>query len=153
MLDCIQPGPDEIVIPKSSSSVFTTTNVDSLLRNMGVRYLLLAGCLTDQCVESAVRDACDLNYMVTLVTGESMCEFSMPTMLMMCSLSMAKRCLTNPCQVALDSPVVVADACATFSQERHDHSCRTIKGYCRQRTSQQVLQELLENKANKKQAT
>ena len=78
MLDCIQPGPDEIVIPKSSSSVFTTTNVDSLLRNLGVRYLLLAGCLTDQCVESAVRDACDLNYMVTLVTGESMCEFSRP---------------------------------------------------------------------------
>ena len=69
VLDCIQPGPDEIVLPKTSSSVFTTTNVDSILRNLGVKHLILVGCLTDQCVESAVRDACDLNYLVTLVTG------------------------------------------------------------------------------------
>lgn len=31
--------------------------------------MVLAGALTDQCVESAVRDACDLQYLVTLVTG------------------------------------------------------------------------------------
>lgn len=69
MLDCIQPGPDEVVIPKSSSSVFTTTSIDRLLRNLDCCSLVLAGCLTDQCVESAVRDACDLNYLVTLITG------------------------------------------------------------------------------------
>lgn len=34
------------------------------------RFLILAGCLTDQCVESAVRDACDKHYYVTLVTGD-----------------------------------------------------------------------------------
>jgi ureidoacrylate peracid hydrolase len=28
----------------------------------------VAGILTDQCVESAVRNACDLGYLVTLVT-------------------------------------------------------------------------------------
>ena len=72
VLDCIQPGPDEIVLPKTSSSVFTTTNIDSILRNLGVKHLILVGCLTDQCVESAVRDACDLNYLVTLVTGMAM---------------------------------------------------------------------------------
>jgi ureidoacrylate peracid hydrolase len=33
-----------------------------------VRSLIVAGLLTDQCVESAVRDACDLGYLVTLVT-------------------------------------------------------------------------------------
>jgi len=33
-----------------------------------VRSLIIAGMLTDQCVESAVRDACDLGYLVTLVT-------------------------------------------------------------------------------------
>ena len=33
-----------------------------------VRQLVLCGLLTDQCVESAVRDACDLGYLVTLVT-------------------------------------------------------------------------------------
>jgi ureidoacrylate peracid hydrolase len=30
--------------------------------------LIIAGVMTDQCVESAVRDACDLGYLVTLVT-------------------------------------------------------------------------------------
>ena len=70
VVDCISPGEDEIVIPKTSSSVFISTNLDYLLRCLGVKQLILAGCLTDQCVESAVRDACDLHYLVTLVTGE-----------------------------------------------------------------------------------
>jgi len=39
-----------------------------VLRNLGVRYLVIAGLLTDQCVDSAVRDACDLGYLVSLVT-------------------------------------------------------------------------------------
>ncbi len=67
VIDAIAPGRDEIVLPKTSSSVFISTNIDYLLRNLGVRYLMLAGLLTDQCVESAVRDACDLGYLVTLV--------------------------------------------------------------------------------------
>jgi ureidoacrylate peracid hydrolase len=68
VLDEIAPGDDEIVLPKTSSSVFISTNIDYLLRNLGVRHLAIAGLLTDQCVESAVRDACDLGYLVTLVT-------------------------------------------------------------------------------------
>lgn len=63
----IRPGPDEIVIRKTSSSVFISTNIDYVLRNLGVRQLVMAGVVTDQCVESAVRDACDLGYLVTLV--------------------------------------------------------------------------------------
>ena len=69
VLACIQPGDDEIIIPKTSSSVFMTTNIDTILRNLDVKNLIVAGVLSDQCVESAVRDACDLNYLVTLVTG------------------------------------------------------------------------------------
>ena len=65
--DAIAPGPDEMVIPKTSSSVFISTNIDYLLRNLGVRQLILCGVVSDQCVESAVRDACDLGYLVTLV--------------------------------------------------------------------------------------
>jgi ureidoacrylate peracid hydrolase len=64
----ITPHGDEIVIPKSSSSVFISTNIDYLLRNLGVRSLMIAGVLTDQCVDSAVRDACDLGYLVTIMT-------------------------------------------------------------------------------------
>lgn len=68
VVDEIAPGDDEIVLPKSSSSVFISTNIDYILRNLGVKQLAIAGLLTDQCVESAVRDACDLGYLVTLVT-------------------------------------------------------------------------------------
>ncbi len=68
VLEAIAPGGDEIVLPKTSSSVFVSTHIDYLLRNLGVRQLVISGVLTDQCVESAVRDACDLGYLVTLVT-------------------------------------------------------------------------------------
>ncbi|HJU20498.1 MAG TPA: isochorismatase family cysteine hydrolase [Stellaceae bacterium] len=64
----IAPGPDEIVVRKTSSDVFVSTNIDYLLRNLGVRFLIVGGLLTDQCVESAVRHACDLGYLVTLAT-------------------------------------------------------------------------------------
>lgn len=68
VLDEIAPQGDEIVLPKSSSSVFMSTHIDYVLRNLGVRQLVLAGLVTDQCVESAIRDACDLGYLVTQVT-------------------------------------------------------------------------------------
>jgi ureidoacrylate peracid hydrolase len=68
VLDELAPGPDEILFPKTSSSVFISTNIDYVLRNLGVKYLIIAGCLTDQCVDSAVRDACDLGYLVTVPT-------------------------------------------------------------------------------------
>ncbi|MEL6964297.1 MAG: isochorismatase family cysteine hydrolase [Pseudomonadota bacterium] len=102
VIDQIAPVDDEIVLPKTSSSVFVSTHIDYILRNLGVRQLVLAGLITDQCVESAIRDACDLGYLVTQVT----------------------------------------DACLTYSQERHDHSLRTIKGYCRQLTSDALIDEL-----------
>src|ERR1700737_4333090 len=63
----IAPRGDEIVLPKTATSVFVATHLDYLLRNLGVRQLIIGGLLTDQCVESAVRDACDLAYRVTLV--------------------------------------------------------------------------------------
>ncbi|MEO1720883.1 MAG: isochorismatase family cysteine hydrolase [Pseudomonadota bacterium] len=102
VIDQIAPMGDEIVLPKTSSSVFVSTHVDYILRNLGVRQLVLAGLVTDQCVESAIRDACDLGYLVTQVT----------------------------------------DACLTYTQERHEHSLRTIKGYCRQIDSDALIAEL-----------
>jgi ureidoacrylate peracid hydrolase len=68
VIDGLAPGEDEIVLPKSSSSVFVSTHIDYILRNLGVQQLILSGVVTNQCVESAVRDACDLGYLVTLVT-------------------------------------------------------------------------------------
>jgi ureidoacrylate peracid hydrolase len=68
MVDELAPADDEIIFPKTSSSVFISTNIDYVLRNLGTKYLIIAGCLTDQCVDSAVRDACDLGYLVTVPT-------------------------------------------------------------------------------------
>ncbi len=68
VIDAIAPAADEMVFPKTSSSVFISTNLDYVLRNLGVRSLIVSGVLTDQCIDSAVRDACDLGYLVTTVT-------------------------------------------------------------------------------------
>jgi len=102
VLDVIKPIEDEIVFPKTSSSVFISTNIHYILGNLGVDFLIISGLLTDQCISSAVRDACDLGYLVTLVT----------------------------------------DACATHTRQRHLTSLDHIKGYCRQRTTDEFLAEL-----------
>jgi ureidoacrylate peracid hydrolase len=102
VLSDIAPAGDEIVLPKTSSSVFISTNIDYVLRNLGVRSLIVAGVLTDQCVDSAVRDACDLGYLVTVPT----------------------------------------DACATLSTERHEWSLRNNRGYCRQVTTEALVEEI-----------
>ena len=98
----LQPTFDEIVLPKTSSNVFVSTNIHYLLGNLGVKQLVIAGALTDQCVDSAVRNACDLGYLVTLVT----------------------------------------DACITMSQERHNSSIQNIQGYCRQRCTSELVDEI-----------
>lgn len=67
-LDELAPIEDELVISKSSSGVFPTTNLDRLLRNMGITTLVMTGTSTGGCVESAVRDAVDLGYDVVVVT-------------------------------------------------------------------------------------
>lgn len=63
----IAPAERDVVLPKTSSGVFNSTAVDYVLRNLGVEDLAILGLFTDQCVESAVRDASDRGYYVTLV--------------------------------------------------------------------------------------
>ena len=63
----LELGEDEIVLPKTASGVFNATNVAYVLRNLGISDLVLCGVFTDQCVESAVRDAADRGFYVTLV--------------------------------------------------------------------------------------
>lgn len=65
--DNLGPQGDEILIPKTSSGVFNSTNIDYLLRNLGIRYLIVAGVLTDQCVDMTVRDGADRGFLVTCV--------------------------------------------------------------------------------------
>lgn len=67
VVPAIAPGDDDILLPKSSSGVFNSTNLDYLLRNMGIENLVIAGVLTDQCIDMAVRDGADRGYYVTCV--------------------------------------------------------------------------------------
>ena len=67
-VDSLMPVGDEIMIPKTSSGVFNSTNIDYLLKNLGIKYLIITGIMTDQCVDMAVRDAADRGYLVTCVT-------------------------------------------------------------------------------------
>ncbi|MDO6588118.1 isochorismatase family cysteine hydrolase [Salipiger sp. 1_MG-2023] len=101
-IDALAPGEDEIWLPKSSSSVFVSTNIDYVLRCLGVKQVVIAGLVTDQCVEGAIRDACDLGYLVTQVT----------------------------------------DACLTYTSERQAASINAIKGYCRQLSTDALIEEL-----------
>jgi len=101
-IDALAPICDEIRLPKTASSVFNATNLDYLLRNLGVTQLVIGGVVTDQCVESAVRDACDRGYLVTLVD----------------------------------------DGCTAFTSERHRNSLAALAGYCRQRPTEILLDEI-----------
>lgn len=102
VIDELAPLDNEIVIPKTSSSLFNSTNADYVLRNLGVEYILVMGMITDQCVETTIRDGCDRGYLMT----------------------------------------VIEDACAAHSERRHGESLAGIKGYCRQRTTGEILEEL-----------
>jgi nicotinamidase-related amidase len=57
----------DILIPKTSCSVFRSTNIDYVLRNLRIEQLVITGQITNQCIESAVRDAADSGYFVTVV--------------------------------------------------------------------------------------
>lgn len=63
----LAPVGDEILLPKTSSGVFNSTNIDYVLKNLGIRYLIVVGIMTDQCVDMAVRDGADRGYLVTCV--------------------------------------------------------------------------------------
>lgn len=63
----IQPANDDIELKKTSSGVFNSTNLDYLLRNLGIEAVLVAGVLTDQCVDMAIRDGADKGYFMICV--------------------------------------------------------------------------------------
>jgi ureidoacrylate peracid hydrolase len=63
----VAPLPGEIVLTKTVGSAFTGTILDRVLRNMGILHLYVCGFLTDECVESTLRDALDYGYLATVI--------------------------------------------------------------------------------------
>lgn len=63
----VAPAPGEIVINKTASGVFSATNLEYVLRNLGIKALFVAGVYTNECVSTAIRDGSDLGFHMTLV--------------------------------------------------------------------------------------
>ncbi len=58
----LKPQAGDIVLYKTRFSGFYKTELDSLLKKMGKKYLIFTGCTTSVCVESTVRDAMFRDY-------------------------------------------------------------------------------------------
>lgn len=63
----VAPKGDEIIINKTASGVFNATNLEFVLRNMGITGLFVCGVYTNECVSTTVRDACDRGFYTTLI--------------------------------------------------------------------------------------
>jgi ureidoacrylate peracid hydrolase len=63
----LTPKPSDIVVVKPRFSGFYGTNLDGILRGLGVRDLVFTGCTTSVCVESTLRDAMFRDYRCLLL--------------------------------------------------------------------------------------
>jgi nicotinamidase-related amidase len=66
-----EPVEDEIVLDRSGAALFPTTNVERLLRNLGIRTVLIAGTSIDGGIEATIRNAADRDWDVVLLSDAS----------------------------------------------------------------------------------
>ncbi|MDI9632687.1 MAG: isochorismatase family cysteine hydrolase [Methanolinea sp.] len=67
VIDELQPAPGEYTIEKTRMSAFLGTDLDLLLRSLGVTCIFVTGIQTPNCVRTTVFDAAAYNYEVYLV--------------------------------------------------------------------------------------
>ncbi|MDO8903095.1 cysteine hydrolase family protein [Hydrogenophaga sp.] len=67
IVDELDPGDQDIHVTKHRFSGFWDTELDSILRNIGVRTLFFAGVNADQCVMTTLEDASFLGYDVLML--------------------------------------------------------------------------------------
>jgi len=68
LMDFIRPKPGEPVLIKTTRNCFTSTDLADILRQKGVKRLVITGIQTEQCCETTARVAADLGYDVDFVT-------------------------------------------------------------------------------------
>lgn len=67
ILPALAPQADDIVLYKHRFSGFYETDLHTLLKQRGVKHLIVTGCTTSVCVESTIRDAMFRDYSCVLL--------------------------------------------------------------------------------------
>jgi nicotinamidase-related amidase len=67
IVDELTPKAGDIVLDRTRMSVFNGTEINTLLRNLGVTDLIVVGAWTNMAVEHTIRDAADHGFTVTIV--------------------------------------------------------------------------------------
>ena len=75
IIPSLAPRPEDIVVVKNTSGVFTSTRLEFILRNLGLEQALIAGVVTNMCVENAARIASDLGF-DTFIIGDACAAWS-----------------------------------------------------------------------------
>ncbi len=68
LIEGLEPIDGEPMIRKTSHNAFTTTNLQQVLTQHGIREVVISGIRTEQCCETTTRVASDLGYDVVFVT-------------------------------------------------------------------------------------
>jgi ureidoacrylate peracid hydrolase len=68
ILEELVPERGDVVIYKNRFSGFYQTDLDAILKRMGIRHLVVTGCTTSVCVDSTIRDAMFRGYRCVLLT-------------------------------------------------------------------------------------
>ena len=66
IMDDLRPAGTDFVLPKTRNSFFDFTELDPLLRNLGVDRLVIAGLQTNVCVEATARSGLAHNFAVAV---------------------------------------------------------------------------------------
>ena len=62
IIDQLRPLPGEPVVDKPGKGAFHATDLDAMLKNRGIRQLVVCGVTTEVCVHTSVREANDRGY-------------------------------------------------------------------------------------------
>jgi nicotinamidase-related amidase len=68
LIEGLEPVEGEPILTKTSHNAFTTTNLQQILTQQGIREVVISGIRTEQCCETTTRVASDLGYDVVFVT-------------------------------------------------------------------------------------
>lgn len=90
VVDELAPLPGDIKVDKYRISGFWDTPLDSILRNLGIRSILFAGCNTDQCVLHSLTDANFLGYGCIML--DDCCATSSPAFCTEATIWNVKKC-------------------------------------------------------------